>query len=83
MVLQEIVGKWLDGSGWEKIITEAGVLSSCRTHSVLGAYDIKRTHYSHQVTLAALHILREEAYSAYSRDEETPQESWCASMVKQ
>ena len=73
MLLSEIMGKWLDGSGWELKLTKAGVLSS--NHVQDNSY-IKRTCYSHQVTLVALHILREEAHTDLNKNENMRQNSW-------
>ena len=53
MLLPEIMGKWLDASGWELKLNKEGVLSSSR---VRDNSNIKRTCYAHQVTLVALHI---------------------------
>ena len=74
-------GKWIGGSGWDVKLAEAGVLTLGRAHSALGASNVKRTRYAHEVSCVALCKLREGAYldntvqrSYSSRD------AWCELM---
>lgn len=64
MAIQNTIGKWLVGSGWTEIMTIAGVATAGRCESFLHGSHVKRTRYAHEVTLAALHILRKEAFNA-------------------
>ena len=58
MALFNMLGKWLDGSGWSSALIEAAVVTSGRADILLSAFHIKRTHYAHQVTVASLYILQ-------------------------
>jgi len=48
MALFNMLGKWLDGSGWSSALFEAGVVTSGRADALLSASQIKCTHYAHQ-----------------------------------
>ena len=63
---QQMMGKMLQGSGWDTVLAQADVLSSGRAQSTLNEHHIKCTRYAHQVSLASLSLLRRDAYSQYS-----------------
>ena len=56
------------GSGWEWVMSEAGVFTSGRAVSTLDDQHIKRTQYDHQVSLVTLYLLQQGAYSIYSTE---------------
>ena len=63
------IGDWLEGSGWTKIIEYSSNTSPRKTDSFLscaGVAGIKRSRYGHQVSLAALVTLANEAFQAQS-----------------
>ena len=62
MTFQEMFGNWIGSSGWDFKLAKAGVLTPGRTYSALGASNVKRMRYAHEVSCVALFILREEAY---------------------
>ena len=62
----QMMGKMLQGSGWDTVLAQANVLSSCLGQSTLSEHHIKRTSYAHQVSLASLSSLRRDAYSQHS-----------------
>lgn len=62
------MGKLLRDSGWTTILSQAQVLTTGRAQSVLNEHHIKRTRYSHQVTLMSLYILKQKAYTTYCAD---------------
>ena len=81
MAFQEMLGKWLGGSGWDVKLSEAGVFTAGRAHSALGASNVKRTRYAHDVTCVALYILREEAYQEDTREATNiSREAWCSAL---
>ncbi len=65
MALQGAMGKFLAGTGWDKVLTASNVLTSGRASSTLSDSHVKRTRYAHQVSLASLHLLKLDAYSTY------------------
>ena len=66
-VVEAMLGKLLDGSGFTEIIKKAGVLTTGRAESVISGTDkhLKRVRYTHQVFLAACMILCDEAYKQH------------------
>ena len=73
---QQMMGKMLQGSGWDTVLAQADVFSSGRAQSTLSDHHIKRTRYAHQVSLASLSLLRRHAYSQYSSTVQGPPESF-------
>ena len=61
--VHQMIGKLLRDSGWTSVLSQAQILSSGRTQSVLNEHHIKRTRYAHQVTLMSLHLLKHKAYT--------------------
>ncbi|KAK3741022.1 hypothetical protein RRG08_005712 [Elysia crispata] len=53
MVL-EMLGDWLEGSGWATALTNSGIASSGVAESFIGVSHLTRTRYYHQVTALAL-----------------------------
>ena len=76
MCILSMLGKWLTGSGWTEILVTADVCTSGRADSFLKAQHVKRSRYAHQITVAALHILQVEAYTAFQSDKDTPNEDF-------
>jgi len=62
MMVINLIGKWLDGSGWTSVIAEAGVTTSGVADSCLTSSHVKRSRYAHEVTIAALQYLKLEAF---------------------
>ena len=81
MALQEMFGNWIGGSGCDVKLAEAGVLTPGRAHSALGASNVKRTRYAHEVSCVALFILREEAYPDTTVQRSySSMDAWCELM---
>ena len=76
MAVQNMIGKWLAGSGWTDIFIKAGVATTGRCESLLKSSHVKRTRYAHEVSLAALYILRNEAHLADVDDTPESLEPW-------
>jgi len=72
---QQMMGKMLQGSGWDTVLAQADVLSSGRTQSTLSDHHIKHTRHAHKVSLASLSLLIRDAYSQYSSTVQGPPES--------
>ncbi len=66
MALWNMLGDYLADSGWTSSLIEAGVASSGTAESFLSASHLLRTRHAHQVTIAALTILQNQAFSADS-----------------
>ena len=58
------LGNLLDGSGWTTALAEADVVSAGIAQSILRGKPIVRARFTHQVTLAVLHILQQQAYQS-------------------
>jgi hypothetical protein len=79
MAIDNLLGKWLQGNEWTEMFSKASNSTSGRCDSLLKSYHVKRARYSHEVGLAALFILRKEAFKpCFQNSEETLQtfESW-------
>ena len=74
MATLNMLGDWLEGSGWVEVLIEAQIHSPGRAESVLSGTHVKRSRYVHQVTCAALHLLLVSAYRNSSTD--VPIEEW-------
>ena len=88
MVIQSMLGKWLEGSGWSSALAEAGIVTSGRAEALLSASHVKRTRYAHHVTAASLHILQGSAYESYCvalEKTEVPLsfELWCSAKAQE
>ena len=49
-------------------MTTAEVFTAGRVASTLDEHHIKRTRYAHQISLVALSLLKQEAYSIYCEE---------------
>jgi hypothetical protein len=84
MAALKVLGHWLEGSGWTSVLVASGVATSGRAESFLKSSHITTTRYAHQVTAAALFILKHRAYSKYASSHEAPLafEEWCTATNK-
>ena len=88
MAILNMLGKWLDGSGWCGALVEAGVVTSGRAAALLFASHVKRSRYAHQVTIASLHALQSNAYATYCKELPASEEPlqfkvWCQTKNEQ
>ena len=83
MAVLKTLGDWLRGSGWGQALVQADIASPGIADSFLHATHVACTRRAHQVTFAALYILKQRAYdhyrTAYSGDEKGLLEfqQWC------
>ena len=68
MSFLNVLGKWLTGSGWAEMITNAEVATPGVADSFLKGKHVTRTRRAHQVTAACLHTLMTNAYKADTED---------------
>ena len=78
MTAFKVLGKWLSGSGWTDVLTNA---------SFLIASHLTRTRRAYQITAAALHLLQHQGHAKYTTkaadDEEVITiEEWTSQMSK-
>ena len=64
-MMLEMLGHWLNGSGWTAVLTNSGIASSGVAQSLIGVSHLTCTRYFHQVTSLALYSLLLEAYGEY------------------
>jgi len=83
MAIQNMTGKWLADSGWTDIFLKAKTATAWQCESLLKSPHVKRTRYAHEVSLASLFILRNEAYSAGTEDRSESFESWVSRQCKE
>ena len=65
MTAFKVLGKWLDGSGWTEILTNAQIASQGVVDSFITCSHVTRTRRAHQVTAASLYIIQRNAYAEY------------------
>lgn len=65
MAAFKVLGKWLSGSGWTDVLSNAGVATPGVSDSFLAASHLTRTRRAHQITAAALHLLQNQGYAKY------------------
>ena len=85
MALYKALGKWLDGSGWTDVLADAGVATPGVSDSLVSASHLTRTRRAHQVTAAALSVLKQKAYAkCVDSSQERPREFevWRKEMQK-
>ena len=70
-----MIGQLLEGSGWIELLAEAGITTSGVAQSFLTTSHIKKTRRSHEFTLAALYLLKREAFSC-PNDEDLEFSTW-------
>ena len=68
MCTQEVAGKLIGGSGWERMFVLAKTHPPGVAASLLGGHKVKRTRHAYLVTLGWLNILRNDAYSRYCKE---------------
>ena len=88
MAMGNMLGKWLDGSGWSSALIEAGVAISGRTAALLSASHVKCSRYAHQVTVASLYFLQNSAHHSYCKEllpykEPLTFKVWCQTKSEQ
>ena len=88
MVELKALGEWLDGSGWVDALSEAHVATPGIAESFLKVSHLAKTRRAHQVTAAALHVLRKFAYDEYKAalpmTEQPPKyDKWCDKMASE
>ena len=62
-VLFQLLGDWLEDSGWTDALIQANIASSGTADSFIRANHVTKTRHAHQVTDATLHTLLKQAYS--------------------
>ena len=83
MLIEKLLGDWLQDSGWTAICIDAEVTSPGRAEALLKGTHVTRTRYAHEGTALSLSILRREAYTKYmcecqeNGDEFLLFKAWC------
>ena len=86
MVLLNVLGDWLDGSGWVAIMAAPNVTTEGRADALQSGSRISRAQWAHQVTAAALFCLQHQTFTAFKEGLEAdnlegkPFDEWCADM---
>ena len=62
MTVFQVLGVWLDGSGWGSSLVQANIATSGTAESFIQASHIAKTRHAHQVTAVSLHSLLQEAF---------------------
>lgn len=65
MVALRAVGSWLKDSGWVEALIQAEIATVGTAESFLKVTHLTKARHAHQVTAAALSLLKKEAYNSY------------------
>lgn len=79
IVYLQVLGDWVDGSGWISALVQANIASTGTADSFISVRHVTKTRNVHQVTAASLHILMHRAFAEY-KSEQTgvlSLEQWC------
>jgi len=71
MALLNVLGDWLEGSGWAAIMASANLTTKGRADALLSGSHTSRSQWAHQVSAAALFCLQIQAFTAYKDDNMT------------
>ena len=82
MAALNVIGDWLEDSGWVEALVQADVSSPGKAEAFLNASHVKRTRYAHQVTACSLYILLEKSRVLFSENEEQHRELGARRMVQ-
>ena len=87
MALLNVLGNWLDGSGWLAIMAASNVTREGKADALQSGSQTLTVHCTHQVTpAAALFCLQSQAFTAYTESlgsdslEMKSFDEWCAAM---
>ena len=86
MILLNVLGDWLEGSGWAAVMASANVMTEGRADALQSGSHTSRAQWAHQVSAAALFCLQSQAFTAYKDNLEVdnitakPFREWCADM---
>lgn len=83
MAALNVIGDWLEDSGWVEALVQAKVASTGTAQSFLKASHVTRTRLAHQVTASSLYILLKKSYACYMKslepgDQQEAFKEWCA-----
>ncbi|KAE8739201.1 hypothetical protein FOCC_FOCC015307 [Frankliniella occidentalis] len=76
-----MLGSYMEGCGWNAIITHSGIATSGSSEALLKVTHIKRAREVHQVTAAVLHTLLIEEYNSHPH-EDIEFEQWIDERAK-
>jgi len=86
MAFLNVLGDWLEGSGWASIMASANVTTEGRADALQSGSHTSRAQWAHQVSAAALFCLQSQAFMAYKHNSDTdnitakPFHEWCSDM---
>ena len=72
MGVLNLIGNWLNGSGWVDVFKKAFINTPGRVESFLKGTNVKRSRYAHQLSLASLLRLARDTF-----DEKTENYDLC------
>ena len=82
MAIWSVAGDLLENTGWDVAISEAGIATSGVAKSFLKVSHLMRTRNAHQVTLAALFVLKATAWKESSQDLSLSFAEWTEQLQK-
>jgi len=85
VIKMQVLGNWLDGSGWTSALVQADIASPGTADSFIKVSHVTRTRHAHQVTAVTLYALLKAAYDEYTSESgsEIQLEQWCLEQAKQ
>ena len=65
MMIDCLIGDWLQGIGWVEILAKVGVVTPGRGEAILKSSHVTRARYCYQISAVVLPILLDKAYDTY------------------
>ena len=69
-MFMNVIGNWLEGSGWVEVFEKGSDFTLARVGSFLHGNRVKRCCYGHQVSLAAFQELAGDAFMMETKGQE-------------
>ena len=78
MAFINVIGDWLDGSGWCEVFNKANISTPGRVENFLKGSHVKRSRYAHQISLSALHGM---AHGLFQQSGSSSFENWMQQLL--
>ena len=85
----QVLGDWLEDSGWTSALVQANIASTSTADSLVKASHVTKTRHARQVTAASVHTLLHRAYTEYTSEatvagsEVLSLEKWCEERAQE
>ena len=75
--LLQLLGEWLEESGWTKALVQASIATTGTAESFIKVSHVTKTRHTHQITAASLWNLLQQAYDQSDLHTTMSLDEWC------